>query len=309
MAKGTRGRSTMLYEDVALIFEGGGMRNAYTAAVVETLLDNNIIFPKAYGISAGSALAAFYASRNPERARATFTESVLMVGKSLLVNLIAGKGVFDLSFILEGLAEENASANNEWTFNFEQLKQGVTDIHIEAFDVNSGETAAWTRHDMRTMTDALERIRASCSYPLFTPKATIDDHTYIDGGIGESHGICIDAAMRDGFERFFVVRTQMRDFRMPELSVTKRCAYKIAYLKYPKVYQALKARPQAYNALLDRVEGLRESEQAYIFCPESMPITYMTTDYEALCNAYDLGLKQCQHELPRWHAWLNGLCG
>lgn len=295
----------MFYEDVALIFEGGGMRNAYTAAVVKALLDNDIIFPKAYGISAGSALATFYASRNPERARATFTESVLKVDKSLLANLVEGKGVFDLSFILEGLSEENASANNEWTFDFRRLKYGETDIHIEAFDIESGKTVAWTRDDMHTMTDALERVRASCSYPLFTPNTTIDGHSYIDGGIGESHGICVDAALHDGFERFFVVRTQMQNYRMPELSIAKKTTYEIAYAKHPKVIHALEDRPKAYNTLLDRLDSLRESGRAYVFCPESMPITYRTSNYEALCNAYNLGFSQCQRELTRWQVWLD----
>lgn len=47
------------FDDVALIFEGGGMRAAYTAAVVKTLVDAGIVFSKVYGISAGSALLCF----------------------------------------------------------------------------------------------------------------------------------------------------------------------------------------------------------------------------------------------------------
>lgn len=295
----------MLYEDVALIIEGGGMRNAYTAAVVEALLRNDIVFPKAYGISAGAALAAFYASRNPARAKATFTESVRKTDGNMLKNLVEGKGAFDLQYVLEGLSEENADEHDEWTFDFEQLKHGETDVHIEAFDVDSGETAAWTRDDMRTMTDALERVQASCSYPLFTPTTTIDGRRYVDGGMGESHGICLHAAILDGFRRFFVVRTQKRGYKMPELSMEKRDAYRLAYAKHPKVVRALEDRPDAYNMLLDRLEGLREAGDAYVFCPDKMPITYKTTDYEALCSAYDAGLAQCERELPAWKTWLS----
>lgn len=295
----------MLYDDVALIFEGGGMRNAYTSAVVEALLQNDIIFPKAYGISAGAALAAFYASRNPKRAKATFTESVLISEKGMLANLLEGRGAFNLQYILEGLAEENAEEDNEWTFDFEQLKHGATDVHIEAFDIDSGETASWTRKDMHTMTDALERVRASCSYPLFTPATQIDGRRYADGGMGTSHGICLQAAIHDGFRRFFVVRTQERSYRMPRLSIEKRDAYRVAYARHPKVTRALEERPDAYNTLLDRLEALRETGAAYVFCPDSMPITYKTTDYDALCRAHDMGLTQCERERSAWKAWLN----
>ena len=41
--------------DVALIFEGGGMRNSYTAPMVVELLARNLNFGCVYGISAGLA--------------------------------------------------------------------------------------------------------------------------------------------------------------------------------------------------------------------------------------------------------------
>ena len=41
-------------DDVALIFEGGGMRASYTAGVVTTLLERELNFPKVYGISAAT---------------------------------------------------------------------------------------------------------------------------------------------------------------------------------------------------------------------------------------------------------------
>ena len=44
-------------DDVALIFEGGGMRASYTAGVVTTLLERKLSFPKVYGISAGSEVS------------------------------------------------------------------------------------------------------------------------------------------------------------------------------------------------------------------------------------------------------------
>lgn len=294
------------FDDVALIFEGGAMRNAYTAAMVAILVQERIVFPKAYGISAGAALALFYASRDPQRARATFTESVQLKRAGGLAGLVKGEGFFDLPYLFEGLAETHALDDDEWSIDFAQLKEGPTDIHIEAFDLDSGTTAAWTRADMRTLTDAMRRVEASCSYPLFTPATEIDGHRYIDGGVGSSHGICLDAALRDGFRRFLVVRTQERDYRMPPLSALKRDAYAVAYAKHPKALAALEGRPDEYNLLLDRLEDLRQMGSAYVFCPETMPITYKTTDYAMLCEAYERGLSQCDRELPRLRAWLAG---
>lgn len=294
----------MFVSDTALIFEGGAMRNAYTAAVVDALVRSDIVFPKAYGISAGAALAVFYASRNPERARAMFTDAVRLKRAGGPVSLFEGHGFFDLQFLLEGLSETNTAEHNRWTFDFRQLKEGPTDVHVEAFAMETGATAAWTRDDMPTLTACMTRVQASCSYPLFTPATEVDGQRYIDGGMGTSHGICLDAARADGFSRFFIVCTQPRGYRKGPLGLAKREAYRVAYRRYPKVVEALEARPAAYDRLLDEIDGLERDGVAYVFHPDTMPITYKTVDYDALCRAYDLGTAQCARELPSWKQWL-----
>ncbi len=294
------------FDDVALIFEGGGMRAAYTAAVVKTLVDAGIVFSKVYGISAGSALSVFYASRNPERARATFVDSVSIKKSHSMTSALEGKGFADLQYIFEGLAEMHAIDDDEWSIDFQQLMGGPTDFHIEAFDMDSGDTKAWTRSDVCTLTDVMVRVMASCAYPLFTSEVVVDGRAYVDGGMGASCGICLDAARADGFKRFFVIRTQMRDYRMKALSLAKREAYKLAYSKHPKVLEALETRPAKYNKLLDELECLRADGSAYVFCPDSMPITYKTVDSERLNAAYEQGLHQCEGELPLWREWLSG---
>ena len=59
--------------DVALIFEGGGMRAAYTSAVVVELLKAGLVFPFVAGISAGASNTANYLAGDGPRAKASFT--------------------------------------------------------------------------------------------------------------------------------------------------------------------------------------------------------------------------------------------
>lgn len=290
--------------DTALIFEGGAMRNAYTAAVVTMLVKEGIVFPKVYGTSAGAALAVFYATRDPERARASFTDAVKVKGAGGATGFFEGHGFFNLQLMFEGLAETHAIDDDEWTVHFKQLKFGPTDVHIEAFDMGSGETKAWTRADMHTLTDCMMRVEASCAYPLFTESIEIDGHRYIDGGMGTSHDICLDAAIKDGFTKFFIVRTQPRNYRMKPMNAAHREAYKIAYHDHKVVFDAMESRPKEYNALLDRIYALEKEGSAYVFCPETMPITFKTIKYAELCEAYELGLQQAQEELSDWKSWL-----
>lgn len=296
---------TITHPDVALIFEGGAMRAAYTAAVVEALLSAGINLPKAYGISAGAMLAACYVSRNPLRAKATFTEGVRVPGAGGVRSFLKGQGFFDTQVLFEGMAEENAMEHNEWTFDMPTFRDNPADLHVEAFDRDAGITKAWEKPDMRTLTDVMERVRASCAYPLFVDPVQVEGRWYLDGGMGDSHGICVDAALADGFRRLFVVCTQPKGYRMPELSARKRAAYKLAFAKHPAAYEALVARPQAYDQLLERLDQLEQEGIAYVFRPDSMSITYKTVDLQQLEGAFCAGLEQCAHELPRWQRWLD----
>lgn len=298
---------------VALIFEGGGMRNAYTAGVLAVLLEENINFPKAYGVSAGAELAADYVARSARRAHGLFCEAPELPEAGGVATFLTGRGFFNTKFVFTQLSEialaeshkAHPSEVADLAFDEATFLENPADVQIEALDLRTAETKAWTKTSMATTRAVMERIEASCSYPVFTPRTYIDGRAYIDGGMGESHGVCLEAAKRDGFERFFIVRTRPREFRLAPLTAAKKALYRVFYARYPKAYEALLARPELYNAQLDEIAELERRGVAYQFCPKTMPVTYMTGDVKRLSDAYDLGLAQAKEELPRWRAWLS----
>ena len=300
---------------IALIFEGGGMRNALTAAVASTLLRTGIHFPKAYGISAGAELAVDYISRSLTRLERFFPTLAHDPKAGGARSFLRGRGFFNTAYAFVDVARKAERAARETAptsgldyaalrFDYPTLAATDADVHIEAFDARTGTTKAWEKASMPDTDAVMERVAASCSYPLFTPPLYVDGVRYIDGGMGTSHGLCLDAAIADGFTRFFVVRTQPRDHRMPPLNPAKRACYKAAYARLPKAYEAIAARPAAYNALLDRIDGLERDGVAYVFCPTTMPLTYMTSSPARLEAAYQAGLAQFGGELDRCLDWL-----
>ena len=60
--------------DTALIFEGGGMRNSYTAACVKKLIDNGVEFGWVGGVSAGASHAVNFLSLDSFRAVESFVD-------------------------------------------------------------------------------------------------------------------------------------------------------------------------------------------------------------------------------------------
>ena len=56
-----------MYKDIALAVEGGGMRGAYSAGVLDVFLDNGIKFGACAGTSAGATHLCSYLSEQRER--------------------------------------------------------------------------------------------------------------------------------------------------------------------------------------------------------------------------------------------------
>ena len=64
---------TSTVHDVALVFEGGGMRNSYSAGAISVMLEQGLFFDDVYGLSAGATNAIDYVSRDARRNKASFT--------------------------------------------------------------------------------------------------------------------------------------------------------------------------------------------------------------------------------------------
>lgn len=134
------------------------------------------------------------------------------------------------------------------------------------------------------------------------PVPTIDGVDYVDGALGSSGGLILDAAMRDGFERFLVLRTKPRGYVRPELRRPQ--VVKQLLRKRPAVAQALIERPAKYNAASEKISELEKSGRAVVFYPENMKIQNTERNFAKLEEAWDLGMAQTQREWDRWMEFL-----
>lgn len=291
--------------DTALIFEGGGMRASYTAGALVTLLEENLHFDHVYGISAGASHTVNYLSRDIERAKASFVDLVDYPHFGGISTFLQGKGYFNAEYIYEGLIEELLGSDDPMAFDWDMFCANPADFHIEAIDWDTGETVTWTKKDITSPIDLGLKVRASSTMPIFMPPTEIDGHTYLDGGMGSSWGILLDAARADGFEKFFIVRTQEKSYRKKPVGFSGSLL-KMAFRKHPVIAERTIERWQHYNALLDEIERLEAEGKAYVFYPEVMNISNKETDHQKLQDSYNRGYEQAQREKDAWHHFLFG---
>ncbi|AFA48409.1 patatin-like phospholipase family protein [Acetobacterium woodii] len=282
--------------DIALIFEGGGMRASYTAGILNNLLENKIYFDYVAGISAGSSHSINYLSRDSKRARQSFVDLVLEPEFGGWKYFFKGEGFFHSKYIYEGTSHPEGPL----PFDFEKFKANPAQLRIGVFDRERGEVVYFTKDDIHEMNDLMKIIRSSSSLPIFMPPTQYKDHTYLDGGLGG--GIALDVAKKDGYKKYFVVLTREKGYRKPPFKFKR--AIKVYYRKYPQVVKAMLTRHYFYNQTLDELEQLQRKGQAFLVYPDQMPVSNRETDFKKLSECYKLGYVQGKRDIPKWKSFL-----
>ncbi len=284
--------------DTALLFEGGGMRVTHSAGIVRAMLENKLYFNYVCGISAGSSNALNYLSRDMRRTKRSFVDLADMKGVIGLRHWLKGKGYFSAEY-LYGPA---SLPGGPLPFDFERFQDNPAELRIGAFDCEKGETVYWKREDMGSIEDLLQMVRCSSTIPLLMPRATFCGRIYADGGIQDS--VPLNIALRDGFEKFFIVLTREKAYRKKPIKYQK--LLDLQFKNKPLLAEHLRQRWIRYNELMERIDRLEADGKALVVRPDQMQITSTTANRAKLEITYENGYHLGLREMDKWKAFLYG---
>ena len=289
-------------DDVALVFESGGMRGAYTAGLVRVMLEAGLSFPWVGGISAGCTNTCNFVSRDTWRTREAYLGLTTDPKAGGWGSFVAGKGYFNSEHIYLHTSAPDESIPFDW----ETFVASPATVRLGAFRCDTGEEVYWGLEDMPTMGDLLVRARASSSMPVLMPMVEVDGAPYVDGAVGPTGGFAIDAARADGYDKLLVVMTRPEGYRKPPMRRLEIEVLQRLYSRYPALIKAVIDRPENYNRTVDELEELSSQGRVYLFRPERMPITNGELRYDRIVTAFEAGLAQARRELPAIEAFLAG---
>ncbi|MBR5950217.1 MAG: patatin family protein [Actinomycetaceae bacterium] len=284
-------------DETALIFEGGGMRAVVSAGVVVRLIETGLNFPLACGISAGATHTFNYTSRDVWRAENSFTSFVTDPNFGSWRTFVKGQGIFNTDY----LYGEGCEPDGAYRFDFEAFHASPTNVRISAFCVDTASPVYWNKADMPDLESALRRAQASSTMPGFMPPVEIDGATYVDGALGPSGGIPLDAARLAGHERFVVVMTQPREYVKKR---TNPAVFRALFHDKPAVADALANRWRAYNHTRNQLLELEKQGKAFLFFPEKADLSNRETDIEKLEEYYNVSLEQADRWIEELQEWL-----
>lgn len=270
-----------------LVLEGGAMRGLFTAGVLDVLMENNVTFDAAVGVSAGAAFGVNMKSKQ--------------IGRVLRYNLrFAGKPYYASwkSWRRSG----NLYAEN---FCFHIIPEKLDVFDKKTFMANPMEfwcvatDAATGKPVYHKLRDAgyvdLEWIRASSSIPFFAHPVAIKGHYYFDGGVSDS--VPYDFLVKNNFDKKIVITTQPKEYRKKQSKLFP--IEKVILREYPAVLKKLATRAEDYNAVLDEIQRDEDNGETFVIRPPyPLNIGTVESDKDEIKRVYEVGCEEGKKILP-----------
>lgn len=238
----------------ALVLEGGGMRGAYTAGVLDYLIEKGVSFDSIYGVSAGALTGANFKAGQVGRGLRTFAAYLHDERYAGPQHLLKTGDWFNIDFSYNKIPNELDPADYD-TFNASPVN-----FYSVVSNVETGKAEYIRITDLKQQMDL---VRASATLPLLSNIVEIDGKKYLDGGSCDS--IPLKKSMADGHSKNLVVLTQHRGFtKKPSAN---RYACRLMYKKYPNYVKAMDNRHNMYNRQLKLVYEMEKQGKAFVIQP------------------------------------------
>lgn len=266
---------------IGLVVEGGGMKCAYNAAILDAFLDHNITFAYCIGASGGSGNLASYLAGQRGRNLRFFTEHIHTPSYFGLRSFLKTGDLFGLQYIYGTLT----NSMGKDPLDFPTLKNNPAEYEVVVTNALTGQAEYFGKETM--VQNDYRLIMASSAIPAVCRPVELNEIPYFDGGLSDA--IPVSRALEKGCDRLVVILSKMRDYvRKPQ---GMRFLYTLRCHRYPQIISLIDHRHIAYNQNLQEVFALEREGKAFVFAP-SRPIhvgTYSMNE-QSERDLYALGM-------------------
>lgn len=281
--------------NLGLVLEGGGMRCLYTAGILDCFLDHGIDIKSCYGVSAGAMCGMNYITKQKERTLRTVVNYIHDKDYCSIRSLLKTGDMFGADMLY------NRIPNTLDLFDYEAFKQSESRLTIVYSDVEEGVPRYRTLQDLRK---EMIYLKASCSLPIISRMAVIDDKCYLDGGITDS--IPIMKSMQDHNEYNIVILSKHRSYLKGQEGRIPSVIGRLMYRRYPNVLKAGMERHLHYNQQRSLVWSQENNGKAFVFCPDSsIKVKRMEKNTRKLMNLYQQGYDEARNRIDEVKAFIH----
>ncbi|MDO4196439.1 MAG: patatin family protein [Prevotellaceae bacterium] len=277
-----------------LVLEGGGLRSLFSEGVFDVLLENDICFDGAIGVSAGASIGCNMKTKQ--------------IGRGLRYN---SNLAHDKRYIsLWSLFTSGDIVNREFSYHVVPFKHDIIDVetydnnpmefHAVCTDVQTGEMVVKRLDKMDH--ESLDWLCASLSMPIVSRPVELDGKKLLDGGIVNS--IPLEYFQQLGYEKNLVILTQPKGYKKHKTKLMP--LFRIFCRKYPAIIRAMARSHEMYNDQLAFIAEQESKGKTLVICPdEVLPIGRIEMKPEKMKVVYDMGRRAGLANLERIKQFLN----
>ena len=277
----------------ALVLEGGGMRGAFTAGVLDYLLDKDIMFDHIYGVSIGACHACSYISRQRGRAFRIVADYVNDPRYMGYRHLLKEGNMFATDFVYRRIPDELDP------FDYETFRNYGGDFRVVMTDCDTGKPVYARVKDLKT---DIDYVRASASLPGFSRIVHLPCGDCLDGGMVDS--IPVKKAFADGSKKVVAVLTRDEDY-VKSPSKAYRIT-RVLHPLHPKLNDSIKHRHEMYNETTGYITEKEASGELFVIRPEKADINIerLERNRDKLEALYEKGYAAAEKQGDRLMAYL-----
>lgn len=261
----------------SLVLEGGGMRGAYTAGALSWLIDNNIEFDNAYGISTGAVHLCNFLLKDKKNLFDFSTKYITDKNAIGIKSILRCGHLVDYDYLFNELMVGRIG------FDVNKLKDVKTKAKIGVYELTSGKTEY---HDVDSLD--IEELKAACTLPLLGKVAKLNDREMLDGGITDM--IPIEQAIKDGCGKHIIITTKPGDYiRKPSNKIVVEIM-KLRYGNCPNISKDYNIRHHNYYIQISSIKNLvKEGKALYIYPSKTSNVSRLGGSQKELSELYELG--------------------
>ena len=278
---------------IGLVMEGGAMRGLFTAGVIDVLMENQITFDGAIGVSAGAAFGCNFKSRQIGRVIRYNTKYCRDPRYGSFRSLLKTGDIYSKEFAYGELP------NVLDPFDTKAFSENPMEFYVVATNI---ETGLPVYHKCETGTgEDMDWIQASASMPLVSRPVEIGGKLLLDGGMSDSVPLAYFQSI--GYQKNVVILTRPEDYRKKKNKLMP--VIRVRMHQYPNMIETLAYRHIMYNDEIAYIRKQKELGNTLIIEPrEALHIGPVEHDPKELLRVYETGRKTAMEQLPALQAFL-----
>lgn len=258
-----------------IALEGGAERSAFTAGVLDALMEREFYTSVASGTSAGAGCVLNYRSGQ----RGVALDMMIMERKRRYFGIrhMAHTGQF---LNLDRMAHEFASRVDWHAYRTPSMQTDFVATCCE-----DGKPAYLT--DAGDQKRLFTAIKASCALPIICDPVELDGKHYVDGSIADP--IPFSHLLENGCDKVLVVLTGGKDAHPTDYTRLRPLLRRLYYRKYPALYHAIMTRIACYEQQIRQMEQAQKENRVFVLRPQIAPIPLFTQNEEKILSYYQHG--------------------